>query len=57
MQVVVELTPLYHGVHMLRALTTGTVGFDMLLDVLYLACLGVAGVAIASRRLERQLLR
>jgi lipooligosaccharide transport system permease protein len=57
MQVVVQLTPLYHGVHMLRALTTGTVGIDMLLDVAYLACMGVAGVAIASRRLERQLLR
>jgi lipooligosaccharide transport system permease protein len=57
LRVVVELTPLYHGVHMLRALTTGDVGADLLLDVLYLLAMGVAGVLIASRRLERQLLR
>ncbi|HEV7678428.1 MAG TPA: ABC transporter permease [Candidatus Dormibacteraeota bacterium] len=56
-RVIVELTPLYHGVHLLRGLTTGAVGPDMLLDVVYLLALGVAGILIASRRLERQLLR
>jgi lipooligosaccharide transport system permease protein len=56
-RVVVELTPLYHGVHLLRGLTTGVVGVDMLLDVVYLLAMGGAGILIASRRLGRQLLR
>jgi hypothetical protein len=36
--------------------TTSAVGFGVLLHVVYLAALGVAGLTIASRRLERLLL-
>jgi lipooligosaccharide transport system permease protein len=57
MQVVVELTPLYHGVHMLRGLTTGAVDLSLLLDVLYLAAMGTVCVVLATRRLDRALLR
>lgn len=57
LQVVVQLTPLYRGVHMLRALTTGAVDGTVLLDVLYLVAMGVVCVSFAVPRLERRLLR
>lgn len=57
LRVFVELTPLYHGVHMVRGLTTGQLGADMALDALYLVVMGLAGVLIASRRLTLLLLR
>jgi lipooligosaccharide transport system permease protein len=56
-QVLVELTPLYHGVHMLRALCTGHVDATVLLDVAYLLAMGSFGVVLAARRLARVLLR
>ena len=52
----VELTPLYHGVSLTRGLTTGLLGWHLLVDVAYLATLGVVGLAVASRKLERLLL-
>jgi lipooligosaccharide transport system permease protein len=57
LQVVVELTPLYHGVNLIRGLTTGSVGAAQLWDVAYLVALAVAGVAVASIRLRRRLLK
>jgi len=56
-QVVVEVTPLYHGVVLLRQLMLGGVGWSALGHVAYLAALGVAGVVVAGQRLERRLLR
>lgn len=56
-QVVVQLTPLYHGVHLLRSLTTGTLGAAMAIDGLYLAAMGGLGVYVASRRMTQLLLR
>jgi lipooligosaccharide transport system permease protein len=53
---VIQATPLYHGVELLRSLTTGTVGWYQLFDVAYLAALGVLGTWIASRRVEKLLL-
>jgi lipooligosaccharide transport system permease protein len=53
---VVQATPLYHGVELLRSLTTGTVGWYQLFDVAYLAALGLLGTWIASRRVEKLLL-
>jgi lipooligosaccharide transport system permease protein len=55
LQLVVQCTPLYQGVAVERALTTGTVGPDILVHVLYLATMGVAGLAVASRRMTRLL--
>jgi lipooligosaccharide transport system permease protein len=57
LQAVVQLTPLYHGVHLLRGLTTGDITAALLLDVLYLAVIGVICVILATRRLDRLLLR
>ena len=56
LEVVVQATPLYHGVNLLRAVTTGTVGAYQLFDIAYLAVLGLVGTWIASRRIERLLL-
>jgi lipooligosaccharide transport system permease protein len=56
LQIVVECTPLYHGVTLARALTLGQVGAAALGHATYLALMGVAGVAIASRRIRILLL-
>lgn len=56
LQWVVQATPLYHAVSLVRALTTGAVGAGQIVDVAYLAALGVAGTWLASRRIERLLL-
>lgn len=56
LQVVVQLTPLYHGVHLVRGLTTGAVGAGLLLDAAYLLALGAAGLLVASRRMRLLLL-
>ncbi len=56
-RLLVELTPLYHGVDLVRGLTTGDLGPGMLVHVAYLAAMGVAGLAITARRLERLLLK
>ena len=55
-RIAVEITPLYHGVALLRQLTLGDVGWSALGHVGYLVLLGTAGVVIAGRRLERRLL-
>jgi lipooligosaccharide transport system permease protein len=53
----IELTPLYHGVDLVRGLTTGALEPGMLIHVAYLVGMGVIGLAITSRRLERLLLK
>ncbi|CAN5683170.1 ABC transporter permease [soil metagenome] len=54
---IVELTPLYRGVDLVRGLTTGHVGVSQLIDVVYLAVMGVFFLWVASRRLGRMLLK
>lgn len=54
---VIELTPLYRGVHLIRGLTTGAVEPSLLLDVAYLAAMTVVGISIAAFRLRRKLLK
>ncbi len=57
LQAVVEITPLYQGVDLIRSLATGAVGPNDVVHVAYLAVMGLIGLAIASRRLERLLLK
>jgi lipooligosaccharide transport system permease protein len=57
LQVVVQLSPLYHGVDLLRSLTTGMIGPSILLDIGYLVVLGAAALALAATRLGRLLLK
>jgi len=56
-QIVVDCTPLYQGIALLRGLTLGNVGPSLLWHVLYLAVMGTVGLAIAGRRIGRLLLR
>src|SRR5436305_9199245 len=51
LQIIVQCTPLYQGVAMERALTTGTVGPDIIVHVVYLVLMGLIGLRIASRRM------
>jgi lipooligosaccharide transport system permease protein len=55
LQVVVELSPLYHGVELLRALTIGAVRPDLALHVGYLLVMAAAGLAFSVRRMGRDL--
>lgn len=56
LQVVVECTPLYHGVVLERSLTLGVVGWPVAGHALYLAVMGLVGVGVAGRRIRQLLL-
>jgi lipooligosaccharide transport system permease protein len=57
LQIVVALTPLYQGVDLIRSLTTGAVDLGILWHVAYLVIMGVVGLVIVERRLDRLLLK
>lgn len=52
-----ELSPLYHGVDLVRSLCLGDVGrpLDLVVHATVLVVVGAAGVAIAGRRIEETL--
>jgi lipooligosaccharide transport system permease protein len=56
LQIIVECTPLYQGVALIRGLTTGVLSMGMIVNVAYLGAMGLIGVAVASRRLATLLL-
>ncbi len=56
-QIVVECTPLYQGVALMRGLTLGVVGPGLLWHAAYLALMGLAGLYVAGRRISGLLLR
>lgn len=53
---VVEATPLYRGVVLCRELTLGQVGWESLVSVVYLVVMGLIGLFVVRRRLDRLLL-
>jgi lipooligosaccharide transport system permease protein len=53
----IRVLPLYHGIQLVRTLSTGTVSAFQLLDVLYLLTMGVVGMFVASRRIDGLLLK
>jgi lipooligosaccharide transport system permease protein len=55
-QIVIEWTPLYQGVVLLRDLTVGVVGPGLLWRAAYLAALGVVGLYASGRRIGKLLL-
>jgi lipooligosaccharide transport system permease protein len=57
LRVLVQLTPLYQGVDLLRALVVGHVDASLLVHVVYLAAMGLIGLAIVARRLDKLLLK
>jgi lipooligosaccharide transport system permease protein len=54
---IVRVLPLYHGIELIRSLTTGTVGAYQLVNVAYLLVMGLIGLAISSRRIDSLLLK
>ena len=57
LQILVECTPLYQGVVLLRGLTLGVVSPDLLWSVAYLVLMGAIGLAVAGRRISKLLLK
>ena len=57
LRTIVEFSPLYRGVDLVRGLTTGVLGWNLIIDVLYLALMGTFFVFVASRRLGKMLLK
>jgi lipooligosaccharide transport system permease protein len=53
----VQLSPLYHGVALIRGFMLAEVGPDLLVHVAVLVALGLTGVLVTERRLRRLLLR
>jgi lipooligosaccharide transport system permease protein len=53
---VIEYTPLYQGVVLIRDLTVGVVGPGLLWRAAYLAALGLAGLYVSGRRIGKLLL-
>jgi lipooligosaccharide transport system permease protein len=56
LQLVVRVTPLYQAVDLVRSLTTGAVHPSLLLNLAYLLVMGVIGLWVAARRLDKLLL-
>jgi lipooligosaccharide transport system permease protein len=52
---VVEATPLYRSVHLIRGISVGASGWSWLIDVAYLLVVTAVGLAVASRRMGRLL--
>jgi lipooligosaccharide transport system permease protein len=57
LRVVVQCFPLYHGVALMRALTTGFVGWGLLWHVLYFVVMAAVGLVMAGQRLRKLLLK
>ena len=57
LQLFVQLTPLYQGVDLIRALVTGAVDPGILVHVVYLLAMGLIGLSVVARRLDKLLLK
>ena len=52
LQYVVEALPLWHGVELVRGLTTGQIGVGLLWHVLYYLVMILVGLVFTTRRLR-----
>ena len=58
LQIFVECTPLYHGIELLRALSTGAgIGVELVGHAAYFVVLAALGISVSAQRLERLLLK
>ena len=57
LQIVVQLSPLYQGVDLIRSLSIGAISPVLLVHVAYLTVMGLVGLAVTSRRLDQLLLK
>ena len=56
-QVLVQLTPLYHAINLIRGLSTGLVGTAQLWDFVYLVAFFGICMTIAMRQMEKRLIK
>jgi lipooligosaccharide transport system permease protein len=54
---ILPLTPLYHGVELLRAFTLGNVSWLVLVNIAYLLAMTGVFLVLADRRLAKLLLK
>jgi lipooligosaccharide transport system permease protein len=54
---IVQITPLYQGVDLIRSLTVGAISPVLLVHVAYLVVMGLIGLSVTSRRLGKLLLK
>jgi lipooligosaccharide transport system permease protein len=57
LRILIQITPLYRGVDLLRSLSLGVVGPSIVVDIVYLSVMGALGLLVVSRRLDKLLLR
>jgi lipooligosaccharide transport system permease protein len=57
LRVLVQLTPLYQGVDLIRSLTVGHITPILLFHVAYLTAMGCIGLIVTSRRIDKILLK
>jgi lipooligosaccharide transport system permease protein len=55
--VIVELTPLYHAINLIRGLSTGIMGIGQVWDFAYLLAFFSTGLWLAMRQMERKLIK
>lgn len=56
-QWLIQALPLYHGIELIRNLMDGLVGLSLIGHIVYLAVMAILGVVIASRRIDKLLLK
>jgi lipooligosaccharide transport system permease protein len=54
---IVQALPLYHGIELIRALSSGAVSSFQLVNVAYLLTMGLVGMFVASKRIDGLLLK
>jgi lipooligosaccharide transport system permease protein len=57
LQLFIRITPLYQGVDLIRSLTVGAISPILLVHAAYLTIMGIVGLAVTSRRLDKLLLK
>jgi lipooligosaccharide transport system permease protein len=57
LRILVQLTPLYQGVDLIRSLVVGHLEWSLLFHVAYLGVMGIVGLVIVERRLDKLLLK
>jgi lipooligosaccharide transport system permease protein len=56
-RIAVQCFPLYHGIEIMRAFSSGVVGLSILGHLAYFAVMAGVGLVISARRLGKLLLR
>ena len=54
---IITFTPLYHGIELIRGLSTGLVGVEQLVSLAYLVGFFALCLWLAMRRMERKLIK